>query len=520
MELPNDRMPILVALCLLVNMLSSVPTMGEQHEYEGYYLRSYRTYPTKADLGDREIQGVTHDHDNWYFTWTNKDPNIGFLSKIPLGVPLDDCVLGALTPCPKYPNQVIVDMRQYPFLNDNGYWHWGDPDYYKDPASSAEFVVVPISGHEPAIIAIFRTDPLRLVAYGKLIQKPNEWCVPLKTEPEGQKSTGWCAIHPKTGVLYTSEDFDYTGCFPGTCVLGGNAGKTCYEDAGCPGGTCAIDNCNNQDFHFPYRRELLRYSIPWGSLLSGDYVGEIPLTPVEPRLELHGSNDEFLELYNMQGGEFSPSGEMLYISAGSGCCYLPVLGLGAGVGQQYALDGVYAFDTTTWRAIKRSNNHWCDHSQCPTGLPRYFDYYYRLSCDACTLCGGGAWSPEGLTVWGPDGSDPSVADQMHVLLFHCQVAAFTGSCSDNEVAFEHFGGRLFVDSGVGVDVALPASLGDDPLPGGPLAPFRTFGFAYNNYPVWDGAEIILQAGSYPETGRFSTRVRLRSRGGVATIGRK
>jgi len=443
---------ILVSI-FLMNIMFTLRGFG-QTAYEGYYLRS-ANYPsfgnlwTPAPFGDGESQGVTHDDDNWYFTWTYN--NVGYLWKVPVDVPLDNNVL-------QNPRVAIVDMTQFPDLNK--YWHWGDPDHYKDKNSGTDYIVIPITGGGIPIIAIFRAN-LSLVAYAKLNQ---------------QQSTGWCAIHPQTGELYTSEDFDYASG-PSPCS----------------------NNCDNQDFHCLYPRLLLLYSIPWDTFPSSGYIGEIALTYIGSEELLTGDGGQ-MELYNMQGGEFTDSGELLYIVCGSGCC------AGNGAGQQYALDGLYVFDTQTWRAIKRSYNH--DGRFPHTNLPKYFDYYYPLGCD-----GAGSWSPEGLTIWDLDnGRAPNITGQLHVLLFKFRVFG------ENREVFEHFGGRLYVDPVNGIDQPLPANFGDDPLPGGLLTPYRTFGYSFSGYPVWDGAEIVLKAGSYPETGTFSKRVRITSQGGAAIVG--
>src|SRR2546427_7892234 len=96
------RIPARFGLCLVINILSIMPAVCQVHDYEGYYLRSSERLPVKwtpacrlDDYSEMEFQGVTHDNDNWYFTWThNSDPAVGVLWKIPVSVPLDNCVLG------------------------------------------------------------------------------------------------------------------------------------------------------------------------------------------------------------------------------------------------------------------------------------------------------------------------------------------------------------------------------------------------------------------------------------------
>ncbi len=506
---------------LLFSFLFILKSFGQLQEYEGYLLRS-SNWPEHANLGDREIQGVTHDQENWFFTWTNNDPNIGFLSKIPLGTYLDTCVLGAITPCPQYPGQVIVNMDEYEQLQIPGYWHWGDPDYYQKHEDTV-YIVVPMTAPVPSppIVAIFRASDLSLAFIGNLTQQTSSYC---DNTPAAQRSVGWCAIDPKTGILFTSEDYDYTDCLPKRCYGGPNSGMPCNDDDDCPNsqGCHPISDCDDQSGYFTYPRELLSYSIPWNSIPPTGFGGREDLQAVGSPQLLLGTSGEFIELYNMQGGEFTPSGELLYISCGSGCC------VGIGDGQVYRSDGLYVFqkfDAGSWRVNKRSHNHYYDNNN-----PDYFDYYYILDCDGCWDCWGGSWTPEGLTFWDLDhGQDPTIDGQLHVLLFHCQVNNFTLSCSDNEVAFEHFGGRKYVNSTNGVNQTLPTSFNDDPLPGGPRLPFNTFQFAYDSYPFWDGSEIMLEPGFYPETGIYSanhnflwynvtSRVRINSHGGTAVIG--
>jgi len=479
MKRTNGKLLTIVVLAFLINSLFIMNGFSQpnaRNEYEAYYLRS-ANYPsfgnlwTPAPFGDGESQGVTHDDDNWYFTWTFN--NVGYLFKIPVDVPLDNNVL-------RNPRVAIVDMTQFPDLKLKGYWHWGDPDHYRDKTTGTDYIVVPITGPPPPaspIIAIFREN-LSLVAYANLNQ---------------QQSTGWCAIHPQRGDLYTSEDFDYA-----------RGPKPCNPNR----------NCDDQSHHCPYPRVLLHYSIPWDTFPSSGYIGEIALMSLGSEEFLNEGGDK-MELYNMQGGEFTDSGELLYIVCGSGCCD------GNGAGQQYALDGLHVFDTQTWREVKRSFNHSPRYPN--TNLPRYFDYYYPLGCGGGNCKDGGeaaSWSPEGLTIWDLDnGRAPNITGQLHVLLFKFRA---TG---DNREVFEHFGGRLYVDPGNGVDQILfpcvdPSLTDDDPLRGGLLRPFKTFGYAYNGYPAWDGAEIVLKAGSYSETGVFSTRVRITSQGGAAIVGKK
>jgi hypothetical protein len=446
---------------LSINLLPIFVCKSQQSKYEEYYLRS-NSYPilwTPGSWFDHpEIQGVTHDDNNWYFTWTYNE--VGYLWRVPVEVPLDNNVLQ---------NFKVDIIKTGDFSDLAGYWHWGDPDHYKTK-DGREYIVVPMTRTDTPIVAIFRTGVLyleSLVAYGRLT---------------AQTSTGWCAIHPQTGELYTSEDFDY--------ALGP---KPCNPNR----------DCDDQSWSCPYPRMLLHYRIPWDSLPITGYKGLISLTYLNDSIVLQSGNNQLLELYNMQGGEFTPSGELLYVSCGGACCF------GYGAGQQYEHDGVYVFDTRTWTVIKRSTNH----------LGRqysYFDYYYWWGCDGAGPIKDGSWSPEGLTIWDrDDGRSPNIRGQLHVLGFHSILK--TG---DNEAIFEHYGNRLHINPFTGVTPPT-FSWSDQALPGDSLKPFKTFNDAYNWYPAWGGSEIVFQGGLYYPTvvGTFSRPVRLTSQGGTTVLGK-
>src|SRR2546426_58592 len=156
MQERDNRLLTRVVLCLFINALAIMPAVCQRHEYEGYYLRS-ANFPSFANLwtpcgggplgcrfvgirtpglGDGEVQGVTHDSDNWYFTWTFDTK--GYLWKSPVNIPLDDNVLAN-------PSVIFVDMTQFHDLDQARYWHWGDPDHYRDKHSGIDYIVVPMT---------------------------------------------------------------------------------------------------------------------------------------------------------------------------------------------------------------------------------------------------------------------------------------------------------------------------------------------------------------------------------------
>jgi hypothetical protein len=42
--------------------------------------------------------------------------------------------------------------------------------------------------------------------------------------------------------------------------------------------------------------------------------------------------------------------------------------------------------------------------------------------------------------------------------------------------------------------------------------------AYEWYPAWDGSEMVIKAGRYPETGVFRERMRWKAKAGTVVIG--
>jgi hypothetical protein len=453
---------IIGALALLINTLFAVTGLSQppqtRNAYEAYYLHT-GTYPCGAvSWGEDqiEVQGITHDDSNWYITATDRagliDKTIdnAFLWKIPVK---DDLNLDAF----HHPDVTYKTLYDFPALwNHNchprppcsdtltGYVHWGDLDHYK--YNSIDYLVVPMTSPsavennvlawgDPAVV-VFRGDDLSLVGYGLLPGKSGT----------GQKDVGWCAIDPRTGDLYTSPD---------------------------------------------HTSEVLGYEMPWSSLSVSGYSGPFTITYNGFHRDfMDGIADTALDLHNMQGGEFTPSGELLYISNGGGHC------AGAGADDAgWPTDGIHAFETLNWREIKHSTNRCYDPnlrqgtSNCDHPQSDYFDLSYDFDC--------GFWEfhaeqPEGLTIWDLyDGRAPGenggcavsapghVSGQLHVLV----ASVGTG----NMASLEHFGSRLHVDGVNGEDT--PAWT--VPLMGTKERPFKFVSDAINWYPAWHGAQIAI-----------------------------
>jgi hypothetical protein len=346
--------------------------LNTPYAYEAYY-HKISSYPEDAtndwNPPGTEIQGVTHDNENWYFTNTDYDGGNARLWKIPVYYALDQNTKGLQ-------GVKEISMVNTPELNKRKYNHWGDPDHYK--YNETDYILIPMTSGDnlPPAIGVFRGSDLYFITFS--------------TFPAGGNlpDIGWCAIS-KEGDLFTSPD---------------NA------------------------------QGLLQYSIDWQNIESNPPVLSMTYKSYH---QLFISNGIALSnwnlLHNMQGGEFTPSGQLLYISCGSGEC----MGFGHGI---YNSDGIHVFETSSWKEIKRSIN-----SQ--KGQSGLFDFSFDNSCACLT----GSQTPEGLTIWDlDDGRAPYSTGQLHVLKnFYNRYAA-----CDDALSIQHFR-RIWMDtSGYGQEPPL------------------------------------------------------------------
>jgi hypothetical protein len=150
--------------------------------YETYY--SYLgNYPSEAKPGwHQNVQGLTHDRDNWFITQTTD------LWKIPVTCDLKSVTGndGLLLPGINHKR-----LGEYSRLVNAGYNHFGAPGYYKFDGQG--YVIVPIEGADRRIscaaVAAFKADTLEFQA--------------LQCLPE-QVDASWAAIDLK-GNLYSSD---------------------------------------------------------------------------------------------------------------------------------------------------------------------------------------------------------------------------------------------------------------------------------------------------------------------------
>ncbi|UCE60653.1 MAG: hypothetical protein JSU63_02660 [Phycisphaerales bacterium] len=376
-----------ICIALTASLAGVLSTAHALEEYEGYYFY-IGDYPYDANPGWHEdVQGVTHDDDYWFITQSvEDDPGRQAIWKIPVGFALASAAVPGINGVRR------VLMIDYPALVAQGYWHFGDPSYYRFEGQG--YLIVPVE-FECWGIAIFNADTLALIG-----------SAPLCTYQTG--GVPWCAVDPRNGLLYSS------------------------------GYSAAV--------------WMNEYQVNWSELHQGQ------------ALELNHMRrvywgDLNLILSHVQGGVFSPSGELLYIVA----------------------DGIHVFETETWRRIKQSTNG--------SGV---FNYEFSPGFSEYE-------EPEGLTIWDlEDGRAPDVWGELHVLLLDNDVSA-------DEIYFKHYRRSIFVDA---ANTGLQT--------GDPAHPFRTVVMAH--YFAWDGARISIKAGHYPETLTLDKRVQLVARGGTAVIG--
>ncbi len=148
---------------------------------------SYQTteYPKDRENGwSHNVQGVTHDHANWFVTRNYEDdgPQKGMLWKFPVTHDLHDEITEP------DPAAGILRSLQPAELVEGGWHHYGDLAYYDG------HVYVAVEGGDGPVVAVFRADDLEYVGYAYLDGAGQDGHAP------------WCAIDQDTGLLYSGCD--------------------------------------------------------------------------------------------------------------------------------------------------------------------------------------------------------------------------------------------------------------------------------------------------------------------------
>ena len=347
------------------------------------------------------------------------------------------------------PGTISVHYDSVDELNSQGLWHWGDPDHVE--YAGMDYILVPIYGNdeipggEQKIVACFRAHDLKFMNYAIL---------------DSFVGAGWCAVGVDSN-LYVSAN-----------------------------------NANS----------IIKYDIDWDNLTdengSQDFLSGIETYP------LTKPNGATLLLTDLQGGEFSPSGEMLYLVSGRCLC----AGNGAAWSEK---DGIHAIETNTWTQLDQS----LKNSE-PTN---YFSYNYNTSCTECAVpyppyyLPVGCHTPEGITFWDlEDGSAPGSTGSLHVLIdFFSGIEIGPSACDEDKLFLYHYSINVHVDKNSSDGLGLT---------GTPNNPFQTMSNAIIFYPIWDGSQLIIKSGVYDDQNGeefpivINKRVKMNSEGGTAIIG--
>jgi hypothetical protein len=398
-------------------------------DYEAFYLNNRRPYPVAETIWSNDVQGVAHDDNHWYITATT------VFWKIPVEQDLRTVTLGS-------PGVVLRAFGHYPQLT--GYDHFGDPDVYR--FDGTDYLLLPIENHDGALqgaIAILRCADLSYVAHFALPNPPSPH-VPQAND------CGWVAVH-SLGALFTSKQ--HVGPLPGLPPRG-----------------------------------LRVYFLDWGLLHASGLVD----VQFELEIPVYDEQGELVHLTTMQGGEFAPGDNLLYLVSGF---YDDDDGL-------EEREGIHVFETVTYQRVAHSTRGY-----------GHFDYYYDPGFPTYE-------EPEGLTIWDlDDGRAPGIRGQLHVLVSD-------NDADGGDVDFKHYTNIIRVAANGSCEYSACCS----PFPpfgcptpfnatcefGIASCPFRTIGSALNL--AWNGAEIRIGAATYPETMTISKRIRLTTNGGVARIG--
>lgn len=183
-HVPGRPVLVLVVFPVLAGISATSSASGPTH-WESYFLYN------GAFPGDEEtvysgecsnnLQGITHDDDNWFFSMTEE------LWKIPV-----QCDLRNVNDSSQYPGVLHVYLSSIQPLAQLGYYHIGDMSYFE--AGGQGYVLAAVEAHapQPHAIVVFRADNLQYVC---------------RAEIPGFSDLGWVAVDPD-GVLHVSHDFD------------------------------------------------------------------------------------------------------------------------------------------------------------------------------------------------------------------------------------------------------------------------------------------------------------------------
>lgn len=137
-------------------------------------------FPAHRQSGwSHNLQGVANDASNWFFT------QMTVLWKFPVAHDLNGKVTEA------DPGKGILKASIPQKLRDQGFDHFGDPDHYSG------YIFIPLEGGKGNTgVAVYKASDLSFVTFAPLVL----------SDGRRQPFAGWVAIHPISGLLYTSDN--------------------------------------------------------------------------------------------------------------------------------------------------------------------------------------------------------------------------------------------------------------------------------------------------------------------------
>ncbi len=251
----------------------------------------------------------------------------------------------------------VLSVPIPPEMAGLGYTHLGDLDHY------AGLLFIPVESDDKSAIAVFRASDLSLVTFSE---------VP-------QDRAAWVAVNPAQGLLYTS---------------GKNVSSEPYAEGAGP--------IHRYRFDLEALRRIVGTDLSVSFLTSLDFF------------DLSTGTDQPVRLYTMQGGVFSPLGDLSLVSS-------PNLPVDPG--------GITVWDPSG-KLIKRSENG--------EGA-----FNFEFHPDALIR-----EEPEGIDWWDRDTgpASPRISGQLHVILLDNDVF------SADDIIFKHY------------QVSYPCIAGADTMP--------------------------------------------------------
>ncbi|MDX2131565.1 MAG: hypothetical protein SFY69_05910 [Planctomycetota bacterium] len=403
-------------LCPIVPVLACVAAISghaRAQTPDAYYMH-VGNYPVAETSWSNDAQGVDHDDNNWYITTTHD------LWRVPVGLDLRTVTASS-------PGVIRREVAtRYPPLA--AYDHLGDPDVFR--YQGTDYLVVPMEDEDAtcnggvggAALAFFRITPTDF------------FYVTHRQVPILCNDAGWVAINSQGGIVMSQQH------------------------VGAPPGSPAV---TQRGLHF--------FTLDWNQLHNADSASSLTFTHMQQLTDESGNR---LEMVTMQGGEYAPGDNLLYL----------VSGFYDDSGGREEREGIHVIDTSTWQRV--------EHSTRGFG---HFDFYYDPGFPTYE-------EPEGLTIWDlDDGRSPGVRGQLHVFVSDNDADA-------GDIDFKHYSYIIRADRNSGVSCQT----------GSPSCPFHTVQAAVAL--AWNGAEVRARAGAYSGPLTISKRIRVSAEGGVVRIG--